>query len=203
MRRFIVTEGSFLAGQLVAPGSVVNEAQLNGSTPGKFLVEIDGTGRAKDPEKQALVTGLMTGAAPVSVAPISPASPGSIHPQAVPAQPPGGVQFAGNDLPFIAAGADGEPLGDRVARLRAELAAAVAAMPAGGAALQPEPPLRRSETEPQGPGPLDGSIPDLEAHLATVNDLAAVQALREGEQAGKGRTGALAAIDARAAELDE
>lgn len=213
MKRYVVTEGSYIADQLVAPGSVITEAHLNGSTPGSKLIEIGTDGRAVHAKDAARVQALVTGAQPVSVAPIAPASPGSIHPQAIPAQPAGGIQLAGNDLPYIAAGADGEPLGDRVARLRAELAAAEAAQSAGaglaGIALQPEPPLRR-EADAGGagagapaPGPLDGSIPDLEAHLATVTDVAEVQRLREAEQAGKGRVGALNAIDARFTELSE
>jgi hypothetical protein len=51
------------------------------------------------------------------------------------------------------------------------------------------------------PGPLDGSVDDLTAHLATVDDADAVQALIDAETAGKSRKGAIAALEARRDEL--
>jgi hypothetical protein len=51
------------------------------------------------------------------------------------------------------------------------------------------------------PGPLDGNVDDLTAHLATVDDLDEVQRLLDAETAGKSRKGALAAIEARRDEL--
>lgn len=51
------------------------------------------------------------------------------------------------------------------------------------------------------PGPLDGSVDDLSAHLATVDDPDAIQALIDAETAGKSRKGALAALEARRDEL--
>lgn len=51
------------------------------------------------------------------------------------------------------------------------------------------------------PGPLDMSIEDLTAHLATVDDLDAIQALIDAETAGKSRKGAMAALEARRDEL--
>jgi hypothetical protein len=55
--------------------------------------------------------------------------------------------------------------------------------------------------EPAEPGPLDGSVDDLTAHLATVDDADAVQALIDAETAGKSRKGAIAALEARRDEL--
>lgn len=51
------------------------------------------------------------------------------------------------------------------------------------------------------PGPLDGSVDDLTAHLATVSDPDEVQKLIDAETAGKSRKGALAALEARRDEL--
>jgi len=51
------------------------------------------------------------------------------------------------------------------------------------------------------PGPLDQSIPDLIEYLKGVTDLAHVNALIDAEQAGKSRTGAMAALEARRDEL--
>ena len=51
------------------------------------------------------------------------------------------------------------------------------------------------------PGPLDGSVDELTAHLATVDDVDAVQKLIDAETAGKSRKGALAALEARRDEL--
>jgi hypothetical protein len=51
------------------------------------------------------------------------------------------------------------------------------------------------------PGPLDQSVPELEAYLASETDLDAVQALIDAETAGKSRKGALAVLEARRDEL--
>lgn len=51
------------------------------------------------------------------------------------------------------------------------------------------------------PGPLDGSVDDLAAHLATVTDADEVQRLLDAETAGKSRKGAIAALEARRDEL--
>lgn len=47
------------------------------------------------------------------------------------------------------------------------------------------------------PGPLDGSVDDLAAHLETVTDPDEVQSLIDAETGGKSRKGALAALEAR------
>lgn len=57
-----------------------------------------------------------------------------------------------------------------------------------------------SEAEAE-PGPLDGSVDDLTAHVATLDDPDAIQALIDAETAGKSRKGALAALEARRDEL--
>lgn len=54
---------------------------------------------------------------------------------------------------------------------------------------------------PKEPGPLDGSVDDLTAHLATMDDADEVQKLIDAETAGKSRKGALAALEARRDEL--
>jgi hypothetical protein len=51
------------------------------------------------------------------------------------------------------------------------------------------------------PGPLDGSVEDLTAYLSGVDDAAAVDELIAAETGGKSRKGALAALEARRAEL--
>lgn len=51
------------------------------------------------------------------------------------------------------------------------------------------------------PGPLDGSIPELTTHLATVTDADEVQKLLDAETAGKSRAGAIAVLEARRDEL--
>lgn len=55
--------------------------------------------------------------------------------------------------------------------------------------------------EPDEPGPLDMNLDDLTAHIATVDDPDAAQALLDAEIAGKSRKGALAALEARRDEL--
>lgn len=47
------------------------------------------------------------------------------------------------------------------------------------------------------PGPLDGSVEDLEKHLEGVTDPDEVQKLIDAETGGKSRKGALAALEAR------
>ena len=51
------------------------------------------------------------------------------------------------------------------------------------------------------PGPLDSSIPELTEHLAGVDDADEVERLIAAEKAGKSRSGALAALEARRDEL--
>lgn len=50
-------------------------------------------------------------------------------------------------------------------------------------------------------GPTDGTIDELKAHVSTLDDVAALGALKDAENAGKDRAGAHAVIDARIAEL--
>jgi hypothetical protein len=49
----------------------------------------------------------------------------------------------------------------------------------------------------QEPGPLDGSVDELEKHLSTIEDADEIQRLIDAETAGKSRKGALAALEAR------
>lgn len=60
-----------------------------------------------------------------------------------------------------------------------------------------------SETggESAEPGPLDGSVEELTAHLASVTDADEVQKLIDAETAGKSRKGALSALEARRDEI--
>lgn len=51
------------------------------------------------------------------------------------------------------------------------------------------------------PGPLDGSIEDLEAHVAGIEDPDEIDRLIEAETGGKSRVGALKALNARKDEL--
>jgi hypothetical protein len=50
---------------------------------------------------------------------------------------------------------------------------------------------------PDEPGPLDGSVEDLTAHLEKMTDADEVQKLIDAETAGKSRKGALTALKAR------
>lgn len=50
---------------------------------------------------------------------------------------------------------------------------------------------------PSEPGPLDGSVEDLEKHLEGVDDPDEVQRLIDAETAGKSRKGALTALESR------
>lgn len=60
-----------------------------------------------------------------------------------------------------------------------------------------------AETDAEEPGPLDQSIPDLTAHLETVDDPATIDALIAAETAGNSRIGALEALNARKAALSD
>jgi len=51
------------------------------------------------------------------------------------------------------------------------------------------------------PGPLDGSVDELTAHLETISDPDEVQRLIDAETAGKSRKSAIAALEARRDEL--
>lgn len=51
------------------------------------------------------------------------------------------------------------------------------------------------------PGPLDGSIDDLAAYVATIENADEVQKLIDAETAGKSRKGALTVLEARRDEL--
>lgn len=59
----------------------------------------------------------------------------------------------------------------------------------------------KAEASASEPGPLDGSVDDLTAHLETVTDPDEVQALIDAETGGKSRKGALAALEARRDDL--
>lgn len=212
-KRYMVVEGSFIASQLVAPGSVLTDADLGGATPGNALVEIDQSGSPINPDDLAKLRNAGINFGPVQVAPIMPHAPNPTRAQAIPGHAPGAVAFA-EDREYVPG--DGvesnESAEARVTRLEQELATARAAAAAVAADTAkgdgPVAPTRRSSAPATGstgsgePSPLDGSIPDLEKHLATVNDPAEVARLREAEVGGKSRSGALAAIDARAEELN-
>lgn len=212
-KRYMVVEGSFIASQLVAPGSVLTEADLGGASPGNALVEIDDKGSPVNPDDLAKLRNAGINFGPVQVAPIMPHAPNPTRPQAIPGHAPGDVAFAEDRNYVPGEGVESNESAEaRVARLEKELAdarsaaAAVAADTANGDG--PVAPTRRSGSAAAAsgagePGPLDGSIPDLEKHLATINDPAEVDRLRAAEVGGKSRSGALAAIDARKAELTE
>ena len=55
----------------------------------------------------------------------------------------------------------------------------------------------RADHREEAKGPLDLSIPDLKAYLATVTDPEAIESLIDQEQAGKTRDGAIAALVSR------
>lgn len=57
------------------------------------------------------------------------------------------------------------------------------------------------ERTAHSPDPLDASIPELTAYLATITDTGELMAMRRAEEAGKTRKGALEAIEARIAGL--
>lgn len=150
MRHFIVAEPSYIADRLVAAGSRITDAWLNGAEPGTNLIETDEAGVPKDSADIARLLAAGTNLGPVEVAPVSPHAPNPTAPQAIPGQTAGSVQLAGDREYVPAAGVESnEAASARVERLKAELAAAEeAASRLASAApedLQPEPP-RRVET---------------------------------------------------------
>lgn len=208
MRYFTISRVSFINDQLVDAGSRLTDAHLNGAEPGEAWVETDENGVPLTDEGKRELLGANINYGPVQVAPIQPHAPNPTKPQALPSQPIGGVSIAGNRNYVPADGVESNEAADaRVTRLRAELAAAEeAAAAVADVADAPLPPTRRGSATASPvaePGPLDGSIPDLVTHLDSVNDVAELQRLREAETGGKSRAGALSAIDARIAELDE
>lgn len=205
MRHFIVAQPSFIADQLVAAGSRVTDADLGASEPGTQLIEVDERGSPLNPADAQRLIGVDVILAPVQVAPVAPHAPNPTRAQALPSQPAGGVSIAGDRRYVPADGVESNEAAEaRVERLKQELADAEAALSnAADAGDGPVAPTRRSaSTATTEPSALDGSIADLEKHLATVNDRAELQRLREGEVSGKSRSGALAAIDTRLDELD-
>lgn len=208
MKRYMVTQGSFIGSQLISPGSVLTDYQLGGATAGSTLVEIDANGNPVNPADMETMRLAGINFGPVQVAPVMPHAPNPTRPQAIPGQAPGAVAFAEDREYVPGEGVESnESAAARVERLEGELATARAAANAiaadtGNQVNQEGPitPARRGAATPTS-GPLDGSIPDLEKHLGTVNDTAALAHLRETEVAGKNRAGALAAIDSRSEEL--
>lgn len=206
MRHFIVAQPSFIANQLVAAGSRVTEYDLGLSEPGEQLIEVDERGSPLNPADVNRLIGIDVNLAPVQVAPVAPHAPNPTRAQALPPQPAGGVSLAGDRRYVPADGVESNEAADaRVERLKRELAQAEELLAAAGTASGDGPvaPTRRSaQADPVEPGPLDQSIPDLEKHLATINDPAELERLRTAEVSGKSRTGAIAAIDARSEELN-
>lgn len=214
MRSFIVTRGSFIADTLVAEGSIVTDEDLRGAEPGSALVEVDPVTLVPVNQEEAIkLRGLPT-TAPIEIAPIAPHAPNPTQPQAVPAHGPGAAAIVarGQTRYVPAEGVESyEAAEARATQLREALAAAeaqaAALREAEAAGVTAEPPTRRSsrsgDTGNAEPTVLDQSIPDLEASLADINDADELQRLREQEVGGKSRSGALSAIDARIAELDQ
>lgn len=207
-RRYMVVQGSFIADQLVAPGSVLTDADLNGSEPGSALVEVDGNGSPVNPDDLAKLRNAGINFGPVQVAPVLPHAPNPTRPQAIPGQAPGAVAFAEDREYVPGEGVESNESAEaRVTRLEQELAtarAAAAAVAAADTGDGPVAPTRRTASTASTAGtagPLDGSVADLEKHLATVNDGAELDRLHTQEAEGKNRSTALAAIDARRDEL--
>lgn len=159
-------------GRLVPAGSVIYiDTDLNEITK-------DNTPNLREPGSAPIV-------APVVIAAIAPTGPNPTMPQQV---PHGFVQTMGGytdaiGAPLVAEGS--------VAEAEHRAAAASSIVVEEGTTVIPS-------TEP---GPLDGSVTELTAYLQTVTDPAAVDALTVSEKGGKSRSTALAALDARAAEL--
>jgi hypothetical protein len=203
MRHFIVAADSYIADRLLAAGSRITDAWLNGATPGSNLIETDEAGVPLDPKDGARLLAAGVHLGPVQVAPVAPHAPNPTRPQSIPGQSGGSVMIAG-DRGFVPGdGVESNEAADaRVERLKTELAAAVeAAEAARSVADEPEAPQRRGSDTGGEPSPLDGSIADLTKSLASIDDTAELQRLRQQEVGGKSRTGALEAIDARFAEL--
>lgn len=92
-------------------------------------------------------------------------------------------------------------------RLRAEALAAEGKSEDPGGLVSPEliadAGERMERAKAAEDDPLNGTVPEVEAHVLTLDDPAALTSLREreGTKPGKRRAGALAAIDARIAAL--
>lgn len=217
-RNFILERPSFIDSQLIPAGARITDAHLHGAEPGSALIETDERDAPLDPADTARLLNLGVNLAPIQVAPIQPHAPNPTQPQAIPAQPAGGVSIAGDQNYVPADGVESKEAAKarvedlerqlETARAAAEAADGVEPSPSPAATPVAVPPLRRATTAAEvpaapvaEPGALDQSVPDLEAHLQTVDDPAELQRLRDAETAGKSRKGALDAIDARFAEV--
>src|SRR5688572_26217649 len=96
IRYFTVVKPSFIADQLVAVGSRITDAFLNGAEPGSNLVETNENGEPVNPDELAKLLAIGAPTGPRTIAPIMPHAPNPIHPQALLGQQAGGVQLAGN-----------------------------------------------------------------------------------------------------------
>lgn len=88
MKHFVVIAGSFIGGILVAPGSFVNEDDLQGATPGSNLVEIDEAGRPVNSDDLAKLQGISFNPSRSEIAAVSPHAPNPTRPQAIPGRQP-------------------------------------------------------------------------------------------------------------------
>lgn len=199
MRNFLVTNGSFIGGSLVPPGAIVSEVALNGATPGEALVEVDDSGKPVNDADLPRLLHIGSGFVHVPVAPVSPHAPNPTRAQAVPGHTPGAALPLAGDRGYVPAEGveSNEAAAARVERLKRELAEATA-MLEGVEDLEPEPPQRRGEQEP---GLLDQSVPKLIEDLDGISDTAEIDRLIAAETAGKSRTSALDALQARRDEL--
>lgn len=111
LRRFIITEPAFIAGSLLAPGSIVTSDDLGTYVdpvskkdkpvrPPASSIEVDENGDALSAEEHDQLVSLLAGIAPAVQSPVAPFDPEARYRgQGAPAQSPGGPQFAAVDLP--------------------------------------------------------------------------------------------------------
>lgn len=111
LRHFILTDVSFIGGVLLAAGSRITSDDLgtyvdpaDGKTkpvkPGETLVEVDETGAPVNDRDYDRLRTVLADVAGVPIAPVMPFAPNATKAQAAPAQPPGGVAIAENQLPL-------------------------------------------------------------------------------------------------------
>tara|TARA_A100000171_G_scaffold52760_1_gene72853 strand:- start:836 stop:1342 length:507 start_codon:yes stop_codon:yes gene_type:complete len=112
MKRYFLVESAFVAGNLLAPGSIITDDDLGKKTvtkgsktstvqvrPPSTAIEVDTNGQPKTEEGALAMQAVVGSAVPMQIAPVAPFAPNPTHAQGAPAQPAGGLQFAEGQLP--------------------------------------------------------------------------------------------------------
>ena len=156
MKRYFLVSSSFIAGNLLAPGSIITDDDLGKKTVtkgDKTTIEVDANGQLKTEEGALAMQAVVGSAVPMQIAPVAPFAPNPTHAQGAPAQPAGGLQFAEGQLPTApAVGVESNEAAEARAEQQeaaTEIVEAVAEKagdgePAKGSTAKAEPVKRRS-----------------------------------------------------------